>query len=186
MCNLKYHVHNSFGWIEWLKCKAGGVTKWRISCLFAPAVDLAHCINNRKDEMKFFIILLSPWLLNAWVDVQWTAAKQSVFLPASSGSKFVNSVVYGCQITPKWENLQQTRSAVESKEKTTKRGAEKTGLIVTAEASLNCSPTHFLNFGFPGIACATGDSVTGCTWWEGCISEGSALFIWLKVKKKTT
>ena len=87
-------------------------------------------------------------------------------------------VFYECQITLNWENLQQIQSSLEQKEKTTKLGGEQTGLtVITVEASLNHSPARFLNLSFPGIACATGDSVMGCTWWEGCISEGSALSI---------
>lgn len=77
-----------------------------------------------------------------------------------------------------WENLEQIQSSVEQKEKTMELGGEQTGLtVISVEASLNRSSARFLSLGFPGIACAAGDSVMGCTWREGCISEGSALSI---------
>lgn len=122
---------------------------------------LAHCSNDEKDEMYFFLLFLPLWLWNALVDVQRTAAKQSMFLPASHSSKVVKLMFYERQITPSWDNLQEIQNSVEQKEKTTKVGGEKKPAI-TFGASLSPAPVCFLNLGFPGIACASGDSVMGC------------------------
>lgn len=70
--------------------------------------------------MYFFLLFQPLWLWNALVDVQWTAAKQSMFLPASNSSKVVKLMFYEGQTTPSWDNLQEMQ-----KEKTTKLGGEK-------------------------------------------------------------
>lgn len=70
--------------------------------------------------MYFFLLFQPLWLWNALVDVQWTAAKQSMFSPASNSSKVVELMFYEDQITSSWDNLQEMQ-----KEKTTKLGAEK-------------------------------------------------------------
>lgn len=95
--------------------------------------------------------------------------------------QIVNLMFYECQITPGWDNLQEAQYSVEQKEKTTKLGGGKKP-VITFGASLSPSPVRFLNLGFPGIACTSGDRVMGCVWWGGCISEGSVLSSWWKIK----
>lgn len=58
------------------KSSAGGVTRWRILCWFAPAGDLTHCSSNGKDGNIFFTLLLPLQLLETLANVQQTAAKQ--------------------------------------------------------------------------------------------------------------
>lgn len=76
--------------------------------------------------MYFFSLLFLPLCLwDALVDVQGTAAKQSMFLPASHKSKIVKLMFCEHQITPSWDNLQGIQNSVEQKEKTTKLGVKK-------------------------------------------------------------
>lgn len=93
-----------------------------------------------------------------------------MFLPVSQSSKVVKLMFYEHQITPVWDKLQEIQSR---KKRPQSLGVKET--VITFGASLSPSPVCFLNLGFPGIACASGDNVMGCVWWEGCISEGSVL-----------
>lgn len=96
-----------------------------MSCLSAPAVHLARCRNDEKDERLSFLLFVPLWLWKALVNVQQPAAEQSMFLPASHSSKVVNLMFYECKITPSWDNLQEAQNSVEQKEKTTNLGVGK-------------------------------------------------------------
>lgn len=137
----------------WLKCKAGGVKRWRISCLFAPAVDLAHCSNNGKDEMQFFMILLPPWLLNALVDVQWTAAKRVSTCQQQQIHEV--SVLW----MPNYPKLGE--SAADTEQHRAERKDCKAWVWTNGSNSNNCwsqSPACFLNLGLSWYCL--------CHWWQ--------------------